>query len=512
DNALTCTLTSLTLAGSSTTPGASYSWTGPGIVSGANTANPTINAAGTYTLTVTSSANGCTASDVVVISNNTGSPEVNAGTDAELTCSISSISLNGSTSAASASYSWSGPGIVSGANSSSVLVNAAGTYTLVVTNNQNGCTASDQVLVTLNNTPPDVDAGNDQSITCTNTLATLTGSSTTPGATFTWSGPGIVSGINSSSANANVAGTYTLQVVNPANGCSASDQVEVTTNVDRPGAEAGTGNALTCVILEVQLNGNSTVNGAQYAWSGPGIVSGGNTANPTVNAIGTYTLTVTNPLNGCESTDTVVIEEGPCIIPYYQPCPGGKDTSKLGCELTSLYNNYLLVGLDKIQQIFFASPDTVWIEIITVEGQTQALFNLIYQTPGYGLTDTIPNGLNPLVLTGRYPIANLPSLLNVGIQDKIVYVRPVYPSINNSGIALTQGDLAQTSDIAREGFNVDGSGIKVCVLSDSYNTIPGNNAGIDIGNGDLPGAGNPAGRTTPVQVFKEYPYGQRSDE
>ena len=97
-------------------------------------------------------------------------------------------------------------------------------------------------------------------------------------------------------------------------------------------------------------------------------------------------------------------------------------------------------------------------------------------------------------------------------SDWINYVRPVYPALNNSGIALSQGDKAQTSDLARAGFQLDGSGVKVCVLSDSYNTLPGDNANIDVSNGDLPGSGNPSGRNTPVQVLKDYPYGSRTDE
>ena len=49
------------------------------------------------------------------------------------------------------------------------------------------------------------------------------------------------------------------------------------------------------------------------------------------------------------------------------------------------------------------------------------------------------------------------------------------------------------------------------MISDGYNTIPGNPAGTDILNGDLPGVGNPAD-STPVDVLLDYPYGRSSDE
>ncbi len=69
-----------------------------------------------------------------------------------------------------------------------------------------------------------------------------------------------------------------------------------------------------------------------------------------------------------------------------------------------------------------------------------------------------------------------------------------------------------SSDIVRRGYNLDGTGVTVGVISDSYNSIPGNYAGIDVSNGDLPGAGNPNGYTTPVQILQEYPFGQGVDE
>ncbi|MBA2746522.1 MAG: hypothetical protein H0U44_09885, partial [Flavisolibacter sp.] len=446
-------------------------------------------------------------------------PNAAAGNDKSINCIQSTVVLDGSSSSAGASFSWTasnGGVIQSGATTATPTVSAAGTYTLTVS--AGGCSASDVVLVTSNTSVPNAAAGADQTITCNTATATLTGTSTTPGATFNWvasNGGTITSLANQAIITTNAAGTYTLTVTNPLNGCTNVDQAIVSTNNTAPNISAGLDNALTCSILEITLNGSSSTPGATYSWSTSGtgnIESGALTASPVINGLGTYTLTVTHPANGCTATDIAEIFEGPCIIPYYQPCPNGKEYAKLGCELSSLYQNYLSVGTDTIQQIFVVQEDTVWIEIISVEGETQNLFNLIYETPGYGMTDTIPNGLNPLVITGRFAIANLYNLLNAGIIEKIVYVRPVYPSITSSGVAVTQGDIAQTSDLAREGFGVDGTGVKVCVLSDSYNTVLGNNAATDVVNGDLPGIGNPNDHLVPVDVIKDYPYSIKTDE
>ena len=67
------------------------------------------------------------------------------------------------------------------------------------------------------------------------------------------------------------------------------------------------------------------------------------------------------------------------------------------------------------------------------------------------------------------------------------------------------------SYIVRNAFHLTGEGIKVGVLSDGFNTIPGDPAGINVLNGDLPGPGNPV-NSTPVHVLLDYPYGRSTDE
>jgi hypothetical protein len=54
----------------------------------------------------------------------------------------------------------------------------------------------------------------------------------------------------------------------------------------------------------------------------------------------------------------------------------------------------------------------------------------------------------------------------------------------NVGSVTTQADHALTTDAARSTYGVDGSGIKVGILSDSFNFLGGYNA--DIASGDLP--------------------------
>jgi len=305
-------------------------------------------------------------------------PMVNAGTDTSISCIRPQVQLSGSSSIQGVSYSWTGPGILAGGQTVTPLVNSPGTYTLTVDNN--GCTASDQVVVNADIASPGANAGSDGLLSCLADSIALYGSSPTTGVLFNWTGPGLPGGANNSSVFVDQTGTYTLTVTNPVNGCSSTDQAVVSSNFSTPQANAGSSNALTCTILELILNGSGGGGSAIYSWTTSAlgnIVSGESTAQPLINATGTYYLTVTDTVSGCSTSDSVVITEGPCILPYYTPCPGGKYYGVLGCELSSLFINYS-VGSDTINDVYFFSGDSVYVEIISQEGQTQDLFNLIY--------------------------------------------------------------------------------------------------------------------------------------
>ncbi len=78
------------------------------------------------------------------------------------------------------------------------------------------------------------------------------------------------------------------------------------------------------------------------------------------------------------------------------------------------------------------------------------------------------------------------------------------------GAATSEGDLQLKAMEARDGFEVDGSGVKVGILSDSFNRNVGADTreAADIASGDLPGTGNPCGQTTPVQLLDDTTAGE----
>lgn len=69
------------------------------------------------------------------------------------------------------------------------------------------------------------------------------------------------------------------------------------------------------------------------------------------------------------------------------------------------------------------------------------------------------------------------------------------------GKVTTKGDRVMRAQVARRNFHLDGRGIKIGVISDSYNALRDEEA--DIASGDLPGRNNPLGYTQPVRVLKD---------
>jgi hypothetical protein len=73
------------------------------------------------------------------------------------------------------------------------------------------------------------------------------------------------------------------------------------------------------------------------------------------------------------------------------------------------------------------------------------------------------------------------------------------------GAATSEGDEQLRAAEARELFAVDGSGVTVGILSDSFNRdgAAPTDAGADVQSGDLPGPGNPCGREAGVAVLDD---------
>ena len=435
DQTINCQQASVTLNGSATGGGTlQYSWTGPGITPATQTQQtPSVTTGGTYILSVLNTTNGCSDTDTVQVSQLTTPPTANAGADQTINCSVLSVTLNGSGSSqgANLSASWSGPGINAGnQNQYSPSVTVSGIYTLTITNSVSLCTATDQVEVFLNNTPPTVNAGVDQILTCSSTNGTtLNGSGGPAGVTYLWTGPDIDSGNQSiANPNVNLPGTYTLQVTNPANQCTATDQVVVSQDANAPVAMAGNDQVLNCTVTSVTLGASGTSSGAgiSYVWTGPGITPANqNQAMPTVSDDGTYILQVNNSTNGCSTSDTIVITEQ--VTP---PTASAGNDSTLNCTTLSLVLN----GSGSSQGAGFT---VVW-SGPGINAGNQNSYNPQVSLPG-SYTITVTNTANNCTATDNVTILqdNALPTVDAGMDEILTCTTPNGISLNGSGSPAT---------------------------------------------------------------------------
>ncbi len=190
------------------------------------------------------------------------------------------------------------------------------------------------------------------------------------------------------------------------------------------------------------------------------------------------------------------------IEPYYAPPAQGKikdEENIIGAELTSLANNPVpILNIPKNEVYIFNDDGRVGIEVVSKDPNDITLKNELI---ALGMTDIIDNGPHIYKITGYFPVSKLNQLNS---NPRVEFVHPWYPPINNSGQVTTRGDSTMRTNLVRNQFGLDGSGIKIGVVSDSYNSKL--SAQDDVDQGDLPGVksnGQPNENSEGVQVLKD---------
>ena len=337
---------------------------------------PANTAAGTaYRIRVTSSNPAITGDDnganIAIGTPITAGITNNTGTTI-LTCTTTSISL---TATGGTTYSWSnGSTVVS--TTANLIVTAAGTYTVTVTS-AGGCTDTKSISITQNTTPPTAGITNNTGttiLTCTTTSISLTA---TGGSIYSWSNGSIVV---STTANLTItaAGTYTVTVTS-GSGCTDTKSISITQNTTPPpaGITNNTGTTiLTCTTTSISL---TATGGSMYSWSnGSTIVS--TTANLTVTAPGTYTLTATST-NGCIDTKSISITQN-CPGAWTQKASFGGTTRRGAVGFSIGSKGYIGTGYDGSLKKDFWEYDTItraWTQKADFGGSARAYavgFNL----------------------------------------------------------------------------------------------------------------------------------------
>lgn len=308
-NTLTCVINAVLITGATPDTNSTFAWTGPnGFQS--NLQSPTVGEAGPYNLVVTDTLNGCTSSAVAVVELNDTPPAASATSPGNLNCNIQQLQLNGTGSAqgTNISYAWTatdGGNIVSGENTQTPLVDAAGTYSILVTDADNGCTQTASVAVA--QSPSVVASIESQSnVQCngaSNGTATAAGTGGNGALAFAWS-----NGENTETITGLSAGTYVVVVTDGEN-CTASTAVVIS----QPDVLSANASA-TAQTAFGEDDGTATANPIggtadySYAWN-----NGETTQTISGLAPGNYTVVVTDN-NGCTVLQTVTVNSFNCFL------------------------------------------------------------------------------------------------------------------------------------------------------------------------------------------------------
>jgi hypothetical protein len=158
-NAITCLTPSIVLTNVSTTgipsgpfpnsqPVIGFAWAGPTTSGPASTYTALVP--GIYTMTAKDLNNGCTKQATIVVNDNRDYPIITGPSAPYDLCANTTVILSPTIiPGSSLTYTWTYPSTatVTGQNSSALTTNAAGLYSLSVTNTSNGCISNAQMTV-----------------------------------------------------------------------------------------------------------------------------------------------------------------------------------------------------------------------------------------------------------------------------------------------------------------------------------------------------------------------------
>ncbi|MEM8906225.1 MAG: gliding motility-associated C-terminal domain-containing protein [Bacteroidota bacterium] len=364
-----------------------YQWTGPnGFVS--NEMNPIVNTAGLYTVEVIAS-NACSNQAQIEVSQDGAIPDIEILGDT-LTCAVDSVVLQSQSSISDLSYSWTGPNGFT-ATVANPTIGQAGMYQLTVISS-NGCQAVTQTEVLQNDTSPNLQLATD-TLTCAGATIALQSFTDALSPSYQWTGPnGFTS--NLAAPLVSEAGIYMLELTG-ANGCTQLDSTSIVADLASPSLMAF-GDTLDCSNDSITLQTVSTTTGLDYQWTGPGGFSD-TTANPMVNQVGIYTVTVTAP-NACTTTAMATVWAD-SAIPDLQLTV----TDSLDC-VTDLVALNSQSSVDDLTYIW-SGPN----------GFSATIANIEVSTPGiYSLTVMAPNACTNTAQVEVTQDEEIPSLTLVG--------------------------------------------------------------------------------------------------
>ncbi|MEM7574110.1 MAG: hypothetical protein AAF433_14475 [Bacteroidota bacterium] len=368
------------------------------LIAGADSSYIRTDIAGLYQLVVTNPLSDCVAIDTVILAYDTLPPTVEAGPPRILTCDDPLRVLDGigSSTGSAFSYNWTGgpaATCLEGIATLSPIVACSGTYYLEILDQRNGCRAIDSVLVTAEDALPAIIPMADTNLTCLTDSIDLVPIIADPALLPTWcpldgvGQPIVAECVNDPTFLIGDPGDYRFELFNAATGCSNGFVVSVGTDFAFPTAEAGPSDTLYCTLDSLALGGEGlTVSGLPpvYSWSSLNGFPIGQANQDTAYAFAPdrYFLSITDPLNGCTTVDSVDLFrdlEAPTAF-------AGNDTT-LNCRMPQI--SLVGEGTSLSGQVSF--------EWSTIDGQivaNEATLTPLVDAPGtylFAVTDAINN-------------------------------------------------------------------------------------------------------------------------
>ncbi|MCC6816119.1 MAG: gliding motility-associated C-terminal domain-containing protein [Saprospiraceae bacterium] len=260
-----------------------YKWS-----NGDSTSNVVVNSPGSYRVTVTDTFNGCTSEQSIAIAVDTTKPILSISSEGNLNCNKSSTVLSVQ-SISGVVIQWS-----NGSDSLKTKVTRPGTYTVNVTDPQNGCNARDSIKV-------GVDSLFDVSssygpLTCLITSVTINAPNI-PNASYQWN-----TNATTSTINVNTPGTYT---VTTSDGSSCINVTMTTIKQDTTKPKVSLSSDEILCKTPAFIYANVLTSGSTIKWNGP---NGFNSDSATTRIFlpGLYFITIVGS-NGCTTVDSVEV-------------------------------------------------------------------------------------------------------------------------------------------------------------------------------------------------------------
>ncbi|MCB0563979.1 MAG: gliding motility-associated C-terminal domain-containing protein [Phaeodactylibacter sp.] len=284
----------------------------------------------------------------------------------------------------------------------------AGAYTFAyAVSTSTACPADEvQVSVEIENLPV-ADAGADQELTCNMGMITLGSNNTSAGVSYLWSSPDsvLIPDPNSQFIDVGQPGAYLLTVTNAA-GCTASDEVAVTANLEVPTFEAVV-SEISCFAADDGVISLSNISGGQppyrISFDGGAFLDQAQFTNL---GAADYSIVVQDQ-NGCISELSVNLEQPREVVVTLTTNIDGENVIQLGdsVRLTAVYDPNIPIDTIRWEpdSIGFGNSNSVWVSPLV----TASFSVTIQDTSGCADTDRmsiivdkdrpvyIPNAFSP---------------------------------------------------------------------------------------------------------------------